>query len=81
MLALTDVGAPTQTTQRGYDHQLYGSLQYPGDVQLYKPMANTLPYMYEKTDPHDISLNLLGIKAIDQVITELIWPSNTDKSV
>ena len=75
-LALSDIGALTQTTQRGYDYQLHGTLQCPGDVELYNPMANALPYIYKKTDPHDIRLNLLGIKAIDQVIDELLWPSN-----
>ena len=78
MLALTDVGALMQTTQRGYNYQLYGSLQCPGDVELYNPMVNVLPCY---ADPHDVPLNLLGIKAIDQIITEFIWASNTDKSV
>ena len=53
-LALSDVGALTQTTQRGYEYQLHGSLQCPRDVELYDPMANALPYSYERVEPHDI---------------------------
>ena len=71
MLALTEVGALTQTTQRGYNYQLNGSLQCPGDIELYNPMANALPCTYEKTNPHDIRLNLLGIKTIDRIIPDL----------
>jgi hypothetical protein len=85
VLALTDIGALTQSmAQRGYDYQLFGSLLCPGDVELYNPMANALPYAYEITDPHDIRFNLLGRKAIDQIIPASLWLCNkiaTDENV
>ena len=69
-LALTGVGALTQTTQRGHEYQLHGILQCPGDVELYS---------YERVEPHDIRLNLLGIKAIDLIIPDSFWLDTLNK--